>query len=73
MRYQSQERDYYRPAKRLLKDKHNGKIAGVCAGIANYYNVPSIFIRVIAVLAGFTLPTFVVLGYLIAALVLPNR
>lgn len=73
MRYQSQDRNYYRPAKRLLKDKQNGKIAGVCAGIANYYNIPSIFIRVIAVLAGVTLPTLVVFGYLIAALVLPNR
>lgn len=33
--------------KRLTRDVKNKKIAGVCAGIANYYNIDPTLIRVL--------------------------
>lgn len=32
--------------KRLVRPKEGGKLAGVCAGIANYFNVDPVVIRV---------------------------
>ena len=39
------------PKKQLLRDKRNGKVAGVCAGIANYFNIEVWLVRIIAVTA----------------------
>jgi phage shock protein C len=35
-------------ASRLYRDRENGWIFGVCAGIADYANVPMVVVRVIA-------------------------
>lgn len=35
----------------LYKDPVNGKIAGVCAGFANYFNIPVWIIRVLVIYA----------------------
>ena len=57
--------------KRLTRDVKNKKIAGVCAGIANYFNLDPTLVRVIWILfvcvggAG-------VLAYLIAWAVMPE-
>ncbi|EGJ36833.1 PspC domain protein [Streptococcus sanguinis SK49] len=57
--------------KRLTRDVNNKKIAGVCAGIANYFNLDPTLVRVIWILfvcvggAG-------VLAYLIAWAVIPE-
>jgi len=57
--------------KRLTRDVNNKKIAGVCAGIANYFNLDPTLVRVIWILfvcvggAG-------VLAYLIAWAVMPE-
>ena len=56
---------------RLTRDVNNKKIAGVCAGIANYFNLDPTLVRVIWILfvcvggAG-------VLAYLIAWAVIPE-
>ena len=39
------------PKKQLLRDKRNGKVAGVCAGIANYFAIEVWLVRIIAVTA----------------------
>ncbi len=58
--------------KRLYKSATDKKIAGVCGGIAEYFNVDSTLIRlawvVFCALGGSGL-----LAYIIAALVIPDR
>ncbi len=60
--------------KRLYKSETDKKIAGVCAGLAEYFDVDPTLVRVGYVLA--TLVTgFVpgVLGYLILAIITPKK
>jgi len=38
---------------RYYRDKQNGKIAGVCAGIADYTGIDALIIRIIFVVAAF--------------------
>lgn len=40
-----------RPRRTLMRDKANGKIAGVCAGLAEYFNIEVWLVRIIAVTA----------------------
>ena len=51
--------------KRLFRDEENATIAGVCAGIANYFNMDVVIIRIIFVViflfAGFGFPLYVIL------------
>ena len=35
----------------LKRDKQNKKLAGVCAGIGNYWNIDPVFIRVIFIVS----------------------
>lgn len=63
----------YRVKKVLTKDVMHKKLSGVCGGIAKYYNVPRIVVRVAAVLALFTLPVVTGVAYVVAALLMPNR
>ena len=62
----------YPQRKRLYKSKDNVMVAGVCGGIAEYFNIdPTIirlFVAVFCLLAGTG-----VLAYLVAVLVLPTR
>lgn len=58
--------------KRLYRDTENAMIGGVCAGLAEYFNVDPTIIRLIFVfltLAGFS----GVLIYLIMLLVIPAK
>ena len=55
--------DPLRPSpSKLYKNRQKGKIAGVCAGLADYIGIPALPIRVMAVIALvlFTLPTVIV-------------
>lgn len=58
---------------RLYRDPRRGWLAGVCAGLADYFGLSACLVRCLVVLAGmfFTLPTL--FAYLVAALVLPRR
>ena len=57
--------------KRLTRDVNNKKIAGVCAGIANYFDLDPTLIRVIWILLVYVAGTGV-LAYLIAWAVMPE-
>lgn len=48
---------------RFYRDKVNGKFMGVCAGIADYTGVDSLWVRLGAVLLTFTLGPLTLLGY----------
>lgn len=58
---------------RLYRDKRNGWIAGVCAGIANRLRIDPAMIRVGVILTGLFLPKLVIAAYLIAWLVLDEQ
>lgn len=59
--------------RRLYRDPRRGWIAGVCAGLADYFGIGRGVVRVLTLicLVAFTLPTLV--AYLIAAVVLERR
>jgi phage shock protein C len=58
---------------RLYRDRDVGKLFGVCAGIADYFGIEVIVVRLAAVIGAvfFTMP--VVGAYLLAALVLKPK
>jgi phage shock protein C len=58
---------------RLYRDPRRGWLAGVCAGIADYFGVSVCLVRCLTVLSAifFTMPTL--FGYLVAALVLRRK
>ncbi|MEE4246116.1 MAG: PspC domain-containing protein [Kangiellaceae bacterium] len=51
----------YRPKKRFFRSRMRGKITGVCAGIADYFNLDISYVRLAAIvsLCIFTLATVV--------------
>lgn len=49
--------------KQLTRDKANGKIAGICAGIAEYFNIEVWLVRIIAVTALIFSSSFVAVIY----------
>lgn len=57
---------------RLYKDKEGGWIAGVCAGVANYYGWPVEIVRILLVASFFFFGPFTIIGYAIAAFALKN-
>lgn len=57
--------------KKLYKSSRDKKICGVCGGIAEYYNMDSTIVRLIAVLITVAFGSGI-LAYIILALVMPN-
>ena len=58
--------------KKLYKSETDKKIAGVCGGIAEYFNIDSTIVRLIWVFAVLLAGTGV-LAYIICAVVMPDR
>ena len=58
--------------KKLYKSATDKKIAGVCGGIAEYFNVDATLIRLAWVLFGL-LGGSGLLAYIIAAIIMPDR
>lgn len=60
---------------RLYRDKENAMLAGVCAGIADYFGFNRKGTRVVTVLLALLPPffAFVVISYLVLAIVLPVK
>jgi phage shock protein C len=58
---------------RLYRDTENGRIAGVCAGIADYLGVKRSMVRLAAILGlvFFFVPTFIT--YLALTMILPKK
>ncbi|NCA76197.1 MAG: PspC domain-containing protein [Alphaproteobacteria bacterium] len=58
--------------KRLYRSKKDRVLGGVCAGIANYFNVDPVLIRV-AWVVGFFIGGVGFLAYLIAWIIMPEE
>ncbi len=58
---------------RFYRDTENGKIAGVCAGIADYFSWDVNIVRILVIISAFAF-TFVTVGlYIFAAIFLPAK
>ncbi len=58
--------------KRLYRSQYDRKLAGVCGGIANYFNIDPTVVRILAVILFFVSAGFpVLIGYIIAAVIMP--
>lgn len=68
----SYERSYLMK-KQLTKDVLHKKVSGVCAGIAKYYKLPRLAVRIAAILALITFPVATGVAYIVAAMLLPTR
>jgi len=58
--------------KKLAKIENEGKISGVCAGLARYFNIDVTLIRIVWLLAVFLGVGSPILIYIIMAIVMPN-
>jgi len=63
----------YSVQKTLAKDTMHKKLSGVCAGIANHYQLPRLGIRVAAIVALITFPVVTGVAYVVAAILLPSK
>ncbi len=58
---------------RLYRDPEHGVVGGVCAGIAGYFGVQPVLVRLAMVIGLFFFAPPVILGYVIAVLALPVK
>ena len=58
--------------KRLYRSEKERMIGGVCGGLAEYFEVDPVLVRVIAVVLAF-ISGFGVLAYLILWIIMPNK
>ena len=63
----------YIDVNKLYKDSLNGKISGVCAGLAKHWNVSRLLVRCVAVALLVTLPVVTAVAYVTATILIPNR
>lgn len=72
------KRNHRRHASLSLSDRRfcripsRGRFAGVCAGIARYYNTGATMVRFAAVTAAIFVPQITLIAYIVAWLVLPT-
>ncbi len=57
----------------LTKDVVHKKLSGVCAGIAKFYQLPRLGVRIAAVFSLFMFPVVTGVAYIVAAILLPTR
>jgi phage shock protein C len=70
--YCAKQVNYVVPPRRLMRPRTNRKIAGVCAGFANYFDIDPVIVRlvwlVVVIFGGTGL-----LAYLIAWILMPEE
>lgn len=60
--------------KRLIRPRHNRKIAGVCAGLAEYFDLDVTLVRVLwFVITLFSAVVFGTVAYIVAWIVMPDE
>jgi phage shock protein C len=63
----------YSVEKTLTKNVINKKLSGVCGGIAKYYELPRLGVRIAAVVALFSFPVVTGVAYVVASVLLPAK
>ncbi|RDV24015.1 PspC domain-containing protein [Alteromonas aestuariivivens] len=59
--------------KRLYRDTRQGVISGVCAGVAGYLQIDSVWVRLAAVAALICMPKLTLIAYIAAVILVPRR
>ncbi|MGH8126191.1 MAG: PspC domain-containing protein [Rhodanobacteraceae bacterium] len=59
--------------RRFYRDSERGIILGVCAGIAGHFDCPPWLVRAGVLVPGWFFPVSVIIAYLVAALLMPER
>lgn len=59
--------------KKLYLDKKNSKISGVCAGIADYFGIDPMMVRIVTVLIGLFGGGLIIVGYILLAIFLSSK
>jgi len=59
--------------KRLVRPRVNRKIAGVCAGFAEYFDLDITLVRVVWLIAAFIPTCLGLIGYIVAWILIPNE
>ncbi len=59
-----------RSRSRLYRIPARGRIMGVCAGIADYFGISTLIVRIVAVLCLISFPVATLIAYLLAGLLL---
>jgi len=79
MKYRSNQRDPNKPNKHngylrnLYRNAENGKIAGVCAGFADYFDVPDWLARLVFISIVIFTFQLALIGYVIAIFMMAKR
>ncbi|HET8551238.1 MAG TPA: envelope stress response membrane protein PspC [Gammaproteobacteria bacterium] len=60
-------------AQKFYRDRENGKLMGVCAGIADYFGWNVTFIRILAIIAFFWFNGLTLIVYFVLGFVLPVK
>jgi phage shock protein PspC (stress-responsive transcriptional regulator) len=63
----------YSVKKTLKKDVTYKKLSGVCAGIAKYYELPRIAVRIAVIAALIIFPLATGVAYVVTAILLPTK
>ena len=61
------------PIKRLYRSRNDKILGGVCAGIANYFEVDPVIVRLLLVLGTLFSMGLGILAYLIAWMIIPEE
>ncbi|WP_026104957.1 PspC domain-containing protein [Halalkalibacterium ligniniphilum] len=60
--------------KKLYRSESNRKIAGVCGGLADYFNMDATLVRIFVILLGLFTAFFpIIIGYILFSFVIPNE
>jgi len=59
--------------RRLMRSRYDGKIAGVCAGVANYLDVDVTVVRLVWLILTFCPPSVGLIAYIVAWIVMPKE
>jgi phage shock protein C len=60
-------------SRRFYRDSERGVILGVCTGMAESFNWPVWLTRIGALALAWCFPVYVVVAYIVAALIMPER
>ena len=66
-------KDYYENTKSIYKSQFGKKVSGVCAGLARYWDIDPVFIRIAAIICLFMFPVPTAVAYLLATILLPTK
>lgn len=58
---------------RFYKSRYDRKVSGVCGGVARFFDVKPLYVRIAAVACLIMLPVATALAYFLAVMLLPSR